>query len=114
MASPFTDLFGCEERVENALTYILWDTAAVVANPNFSPFFIVISGDVDTPHSVGLGFLHSGDRVCRVDQHIKCLSINSHDFVQDNHSGRQCLECNGERSVFSYRGTNLRNQSVEP
>ena len=25
---------------------------------------------------------------------IKCLSINSHDLVQDNHSGRQCVECN--------------------
>ena len=24
----------------------------------------------------------------------KCLSINSHDLVQDNHSGRQCVECN--------------------
>ena len=24
----------------------------------------------------------------------KCLSINNHDLVQDNHSGRQCVECN--------------------
>lgn len=30
-----------------------------------------------------------------IREHIlKCLSINSHDLVQDNHSGRQCVECN--------------------
>ena len=29
-----------------------------------------------------------------VDDQIKCLSINSHDLVQDNHSGRQCVEGN--------------------
>ena len=25
---------------------------------------------------------------------VKCLSINNHDLVQDNHSSRQCVECN--------------------
>lgn len=49
LAGSFTDLFGCEEGVENTLTYILGDTAAVVTNLNFSPVFIMMSADVDTP-----------------------------------------------------------------
>ena len=66
-----------------------------------------------------IGFLDPDARIPGTDIRVqdardgKCLSINSHDLVQDNHSGRQCVECN-IREIRLLVSWNQFAKSVEP